>query len=69
MWVKHMTAPDNASWKAMPMFFLNELLGLDTFKCSLVCAERPERFPEFYWQILKCWTEPKKRMSVVKPEY
>ena len=58
-WVKRLLTPDNASWKALPKLYLNELLGTDTFKCNMSCTEKPNDFPGFYWQIIKSWNELK----------
>jgi hypothetical protein len=60
MWVKRLSTPDQASWKAVPAFFLNWLLGSDTWKCNLSCNEKQQNFPEFSWQILKSWCEVKR---------
>jgi hypothetical protein len=57
MWVKRLVSPEKASWKAVPMFFFDMLLGSDTFKCNMKCGERPKNFPEFYWQVLQYWNE------------
>ena len=59
MWVKRLLEPGKASWKAVPCLYLDELLGLDTFKCNLNCVEKPKNFPGFYWQIIKSWNEVK----------
>ena len=59
MWVKRIITQDQASWKALPDFFLQKLLGNNTFKCNMDCTIRPEYFPEFYWEILKYWFEVK----------
>ena len=58
-WVKRLLSPEKASWKAVPLLFLNELLGLDTFKCHMECKEKPKNFPGFYWQIIQSWNEVK----------
>ena len=34
MWVKRLLTPENASWKALPLLYLKDLLGKDTFKCN-----------------------------------
>jgi hypothetical protein len=57
MWVKRLLSPDTASWKALPMLFLDGLLGKDTFKCNMKCKVRPLNFPEFYWNVIKYWFE------------
>jgi hypothetical protein len=59
MWVKRIITQDQASWKALPNFYLQKLLENDTFKCNMDCATRPIYFPEFYWEILKYWFEIK----------
>jgi hypothetical protein len=59
MWVKRLTQPGNASWKALPLLSLESLLGIDTLKCNMKCEEKPEDFPEFYWQIIQSWNELK----------
>jgi exonuclease III len=55
MWVKRLLSPDTASWKAIPMAFLDGLLGRDTFKCNMECKVKPLNFPEFYWNVLEYW--------------
>jgi hypothetical protein len=57
LWVKRFLSPDKASWKALPSMFLNYLRGKDTFKCNMLCANKPLNFPDFYWEMLKCWFE------------
>jgi hypothetical protein len=57
MWVKRLLEPGKASWKAVPLLYLNEFLGPNTFKCNLSCEEKPKNFPDFYWLIIKCWNE------------
>jgi hypothetical protein len=59
MWVKRLTSPDEASWKAVPKFFFESQLGLDIFKCNMICDKKPEDFPDFYWQIIQAWFETK----------
>jgi hypothetical protein len=59
MWVKRLLSPDNASWKAVPLLFMEALLGKDTFKCNIDCEIKPPNFPGFYWQVLKNWFEVK----------
>jgi hypothetical protein len=59
MWVKRLATNDQASWKALPNFFLQGLLAENTFKCNMECKTKPKNFPEFYWQILKYWFEVK----------
>jgi hypothetical protein len=59
MWVKRLIEPGQASWKAVPLLYLKELLGINTFKCSLSCMEKPIDIPDFYWQIIKSWNEVK----------
>jgi hypothetical protein len=60
MWIKRLLTPGSASWKAVPsLLFLSEFLGPDTFKCNLSCKEKIDDFPDFYWQIIKCWNELK----------
>ena len=65
-WVKRLLSSDDASWKALPKLFFNELLGLDTFKCNMKCETKPKNFPGFYWQILKCWNEVKNVINTNK---
>jgi hypothetical protein len=60
MWVKRLLSPENASWKAIPNIYLQELLGSDTFKCNMQCNTKPKDLPDFYWQVLKSWFEVKK---------
>jgi hypothetical protein len=59
MWVKRLTELGQASWKVVPLLHLKELLGINTFKCSLSCVEKPTDLPDFYWQIIKSWNEVK----------
>jgi hypothetical protein len=59
MWVKRLTEPGQASWKAVPLLYLKELLGINTFKCNLSCVEKPTDLPDFYWHIIKSWNEVK----------
>ena len=58
-WVKRFKTSDNASWKAAPTFSLSEFLGIDTFKCNMVCNTKPKNSPHFYWQVIKSWSEIK----------
>ena len=67
-WVKRLLSPDNASWKALPKLFLDDLLGLDTFKCNMTCTEKPKDFPGFYWQIIKNWNEIKNILTHDEPK-
>jgi hypothetical protein len=60
MWAKRLMTPGKASWKAIPMVYLDTLMGIDTFKCNMNCLEKPKNFPGFYWQILQSWNEVKK---------
>jgi hypothetical protein len=39
---------------------LPDLLGTDTFKCTLDCSEKPTNFPNFYWLMMRAWFEMKK---------
>jgi hypothetical protein len=59
LWVKRFLSPDKASWKALPSLFLEYLKGKDTFKCNMLCKDKPLNFPDFYWEMLKCWFEVK----------
>jgi hypothetical protein len=59
MWAKRLLTPDMASWKAVPRKLLETQLGLDIFKCSMICTKKPAGFPSFYWQILGSWFELK----------
>jgi hypothetical protein len=59
MWVKRLMSTEEGSWKALPMLFLKDLLGKDTFKCNTTCKTKPTNFPGFYWQILQSWFELK----------
>jgi hypothetical protein len=69
MWVKRLLEPGKASWKAVPMLFLNKLLGADTFKCNMSCKEKPKDFPGFYWQILKSWNETTSLVNEIKTPF
>jgi hypothetical protein len=60
MWVKRLTSTDNASWKAIPNFYLKWLLGPDTWKCNMSCDKKQKNFSDFYWQILINWNEVRK---------
>jgi hypothetical protein len=55
MWVKRLSSPDSASWKALPQMFLDGLLGNETFKCNIECNIKPPNFPDFYWQVIQSW--------------
>jgi hypothetical protein len=57
MWVKRFLTPEKASWKALLTLNLQDLLGTDTFKCSIDCKEKPTNFPNLYWLMLKAWRE------------
>jgi hypothetical protein len=59
MWVKRLIREDNASWKAIPDLYFKTFLGQDTWKCDPTCTIKQKNFPNFYWQILKCWCEVK----------
>ena len=59
MWVKRFLSPENASWKAIIHLGLEDLLGADTFKCSLSCTEKPDDLPDFYWDMILAWSEMK----------
>jgi hypothetical protein len=59
MWVKRLLSDEQGSWKALPMLYLSELLGKDTFKCNMSCVTQPLNFPDFYWQIIQSWFELK----------
>jgi hypothetical protein len=64
MWTKRLLSPEQGSWKALPMLYLSNLLGKDTFKCNLNYTQKPKDFPGFYWQILQNWLEVK---DIMKP--
>ena len=64
MWAKRLLSPDIASWKALPRLFFENQLGLDIFKCNMKCTNKPDGFPEFYWQILKAWFEVKTLIGI-----
>ena len=66
MWVKKFISLDNAKWKALLKLNLEDLLGLDTLKCSLDCSEKPANFPNFYWQMICAWHDVKKITNTVK---
>ena len=66
MWVKRLISPEAASWKAVPLLYLDTFLGVDTFKCSMTCKVKPHNFPTFYWQILLAWFEVKRLTKVVE---
>jgi exonuclease III len=66
MWVKRLQTPDNASWKAAPTFYLQEFLGLETFRCNLECKTKPKNFPHFYWMVMESWFEIKKLTTPVE---
>jgi hypothetical protein len=57
MWVKRLMSPEQGSWKALPTLFLNDFMGINTFKCNITCKTKPTNFPGFYWQIIKSWFE------------
>jgi hypothetical protein len=59
MWVKRLIKTDNASWKAVPDLYFKKCLSQDTWKCDPTCIIKQKNFPDFYWQILKCWCEVK----------
>jgi hypothetical protein len=59
MWAKRLLEPGQASWKALPSFWLETFLGMDTLKCNMNCVEKPLNFPDFYWQIIQSWNEVK----------
>jgi hypothetical protein len=59
MWVKRLISPEKASWKAVPLLYLDKFIGPDTFKCNMTCTVKPLNFPGFYWQILQAWFEAK----------
>jgi hypothetical protein len=57
MWVKRLQSSDKASWKAAPIYYMEEFLGINTFKCNMACKDKPKLFPHFYWQVIKSWFE------------
>jgi hypothetical protein len=59
MWVKRLMSTEQGSWKALPMLFLNDFMGINTFKCNITCKTKPTNFPGFYWQIIQSWFELK----------
>jgi hypothetical protein len=59
MWVKRLSTGEKASWKAVPYFYYDWLLGPDTWKCNLSCKIQQKHFSDFYWEILKCWCQIK----------
>ena len=69
MWAKRLCSKETASWKAIPNFFFNWLLGSDTWKCNMSCKEKQPNFPDFYWQVLKSWCEVKKLNNEVETVY
>ena len=60
MWVKKFLSADNAKWKALLSLNLEDLLGLETFRCALECSIKPANFPNFYWQMIRAWYDIKK---------
>jgi hypothetical protein len=60
MWVKKILSPDQAKWKSLIKLNLEDLLGLDTFKCNLDCSEKPVNFLNFYWQMMRSWFDTKR---------
>jgi hypothetical protein len=66
IWVKRFNTNDKASWKAIPNFYYNWLLGPDTWKCNLSCKEKENKFPKLYWKILRCWCEIKQLNNSIK---
>jgi hypothetical protein len=65
MWVKRFLTTDDASWKAFLNLNLEDLLGKDTFKCTMDCKEQPVNFPNFYWLMLKTWFGIKKTTNQI----
>ena len=59
MWVKRLISTEQGSWKALPMLFLKNWMGQDTFKTTMNCNTKPINFPDFYWQIIQNWFELK----------
>jgi hypothetical protein len=69
MWVKRLVSDDNGSWKALPMLYLSDLLGKDTFKCNMSCTDKPTNIPDFYWQVLENWFELKSLTKETKSAF
>jgi hypothetical protein len=59
MWVKRLSTKDKASWKAIPNYYYSKLLGVNTWKCNLICKIQPTYLPDFYWKVVKYWSEVK----------
>jgi hypothetical protein len=69
MWAKRLSKNEKASWKAVQDFFFNWLLGSDTWKCNMSCKEKQSNFPDFYWQVLKSWSEVKNLNNEIETVY
>jgi hypothetical protein len=54
MWVKRISKEGAASWKAYPIYILNKLIGLDSFKCNLN-IDKNWHINGFYWSLIKNW--------------
>ena len=55
IWVKRLSKPKAASWKAFPEYILNTLIGMDTFKTTLDTKTNKTNIAPFYWTIIKSW--------------
>ena len=55
MWVKRLSTPKVASWKAYPEYVLSTIIGMDTFKTQLDTANNKNNISPFYWTIIKSW--------------
>jgi hypothetical protein len=66
MWVKRLQTTDTASWKAAPLFYLKEFLGVNTFKCNMGIKDKPKNFPHFYWHVIQSWLEIQKITHIEK---
>jgi hypothetical protein len=55
MWVKRLSKPKQASWKAYPEFIMQAILGMDTFKTHIDTTTNKTNIAPFYWTILKSW--------------
>jgi exonuclease III len=69
MWVKRLVSEEQGSWKALPMLYLSELLGKDTFKCNMSCNTKPPDIPIFYWNIIESWFELKTLTTETKSTF
>jgi hypothetical protein len=59
MWIKRLTSSDDASWKALPLLCLDEILGINTLKCPTFTITQPKNFPDFYWEMIQTWNKIK----------